>query len=111
METSTPPSTSTITSLRTLASVVHALTLSRAWAFRHALFATKPREPHGPPRDAHVLRERLTSLDRVAVVETLGVERGVLEGALGRMSRALGRVEDEEVVGEGERVERGVREL
>lgn len=123
----------------TLCDVVDALKTSRGWAFATPLFGEERARPTLVEGGAE-LRARLGAVDARTLADALGLVRGsageaaregsgkegtlakedrealrLLEGVLGRMGRALSRSqgeEEEEVeVPDGERVERGVREL
>lgn len=94
-----------------LASILYPLASSRSWAFDRPLFSDERARASGPPPGADALRITLASLDRKALKDGLGVEGNILGAALLRIGRALGGGEEEPEVPEGERVERGVREL
>ncbi|WOO84603.1 uncharacterized protein LOC62_06G008124 [Vanrija pseudolonga] len=99
--------------VETLTQVVRTVAASRAWAFARPLFAEgKPAQSPAQPAVAEDLRERIAAVDRQALAKRLAVERGVLDGAVARLARALGSaVHEEPEAAPGERVERGVREL
>lgn len=97
--------------VRALAEVVHALAMSRAWAFSRPLYITdKSTRSSGILHGSSALRDTLFSIDRTALRQALGVDPSTLNGALARLGRALGGSEENEPA-PGERVERGVREL
>lgn len=92
--------------------VIHALADSRAWAFSRPLFASEDKavRAHGAPANAAELRAKFAALDATALADVLKVDKATLAGVMGRIGRALGGSEENEPA-EGERVERGVREL
>jgi len=95
-----------------LHSVLIPLAESRAWAFARPLFGSEKTRAGGAPPGAEALRSKMANIDRKELAAELGgAERNVLEAALNRVGRALGGGEEEPEVVEGERVERGVREL
>lgn len=100
--------------VQTLTDVVATVAASRAWAFARPLFVegNKPALSAALPSASDELRERVASVDRGALAKRLAVDRGVLDGAVTRLARALGNAAHEEPEGvPGERVERGVRAL
>jgi hypothetical protein len=97
---------------RALGAVLAPLAESRAWAFSRPLFSDESKlRAGGAPPGAEALRVAFAAIDRAALGRELGIERNVLDTALNRVGRALGGGEEEPEAVEGERVERGVREL
>lgn len=96
--------------LETVAKVAHCLAANRSWGFQGDLFSDEPRR-RPPPAVGGELREPLLQVDRKALERVIGIDGGTLDLALKRMRNALGRSEDDVVIPEGERNERGVRDL
>lgn len=101
--------------LEAVAQVARCLARSRAWGFEGDLFADekgeKTRSKRPPPMAGGELREGLLAADRRRLEKVIGVDGSTLDQALKRLGKALGKSEDEVVIPEGERNERGVRDL
>lgn len=104
--------------LEAVSSVAHCLARNRAWAFQSDLFADESEggmkgkgKARPPPMAGGELRNTLHAVDRRKLEKVTGVDGSTLEQALKRMGKALGKYEDEVVIPEGERNERGVRDL
>lgn len=102
-------------SLEAVAKVAHSLAKNRAWGFQNDLFADekgeKVRSKRPPPLAGGELKEALLGADQRKLEKVVGVDGSTLDQALKRLGKALGKNEDEVVVPEGERNERGVRDL
>ncbi|EJT50542.1 hypothetical protein A1Q1_00163 [Trichosporon asahii var. asahii CBS 2479] len=104
-----------VSSLEAVSKVAHSLARNRAWGFQTDLFADekgeKVKTKRPPPMAGGELRDALLAADRRKLEKVIGVDGSTLDQALKRLGKALGKNEDEVVIPDGERNERGVRDL